>query len=102
MTPRPRSPRDLRAIANPSALPADLPGTLRAMWHAARGDWDRAHDTAQRIDDVDGAWVHAHLHRLEGDRDNAAYWYSRAGKPVSNDSLDAEWDVIVEALLARA
>jgi len=73
---------------------------LRALWHDARGEWDAAHDTAQSIEDESGAWVHAYLHRKEGDASNAAYWYRRARQPVATDPLDVEWDRIALALLA--
>jgi len=74
---------------------------LRALWHDARGDWNAAHQVAQEIDDETGAWVHAYLHRKEGDPDNARYWYARARKPEASDSLEAEWERIVAALFAR-
>jgi hypothetical protein len=73
---------------------------LAALWHERRGDWTRAHEIAQEIDDETGAWVHAYLHRREGDESNAAYWYRRAGKPIARAGLDDEWRAIVEALLA--
>ena len=78
----------------------DVPPIVRALWHDARGDWDEAHRIAQDIDDRWGAWVHAYLHRKEGDVANAGYWYRRAGQPVATDSLDAEWDRIATALIA--
>ncbi len=53
--------------------PAGLTPALRALWHERRGDWDAAHRLAQAEDDRDGAWVHAYLHRVEGDHANAAY-----------------------------
>lgn len=73
---------------------------LRALWHDARGNWDAAHTVAQDIHDAAGAWVHAYLHRKEGDSGNAAYWYRRAGQHQAADSLDAEWERIVTRLLA--
>ena len=76
-----------------------LPSLLRALWHDARGEWDAAHNLAQDVDNADGAWVHAYLHRKEGDQGNAAYWYRRADQPVATDSLDDEWTRIVVALL---
>jgi len=79
--------------------PPEVSPLLTAMWHDAKGDWDRAHTIAQDVDDASGAWVHAYLHRKEGDAGNAAYWYERARKPVASDSLDAEWARIVTALL---
>lgn len=79
--------------------PADLPKPLLALWHAAAGNWEAAHQIAQDIDDATGAWIHAYLHRQEGDLSNAGYWYRRARKPECHDSLEAEWRQIAEALL---
>ena len=81
--------------------PPDVSPLLRALWHDAKGDWDAAHTLAQDIDDVKGAWVHAYLHRKEGDEGNAGYWYRRAGRPHSRASLEAEWDEIAASLLAQ-
>ncbi len=73
---------------------------LVALWHDAKGDWDAAHETAQAIEDETGAWVHAYLHRKEGDAGNAAYWYRRAGRDVVRGvALDEEWSQIATALL---
>ena len=82
--------------------PPDVSPLLRALWQDAKGDWDAAHAAAQDVDDENGAWVHAYLHRKEGDEGNAGYWYRRAGRPHSRAPLDEEWDEIVGALLARA
>lgn len=82
-----------------AAPPAGVAGTLQALWHLAKGDWHGAHQLAQAADDADGAWVHAHLHRVEGDHANAGYWYRRAGKSRSAASIEAEWDEIAAALL---
>ena len=79
--------------------PEELSRPLQALWWDGKGDWDKAHTTAQEVSDADGAWVHAYLHRKEGDEGNAAYWYSRAGKPKSSVSLDEEWEEIVQAML---
>ena len=84
-----------------STEPGDLSPVLRALWHAARGDWDLAHQIVQDLPGEDAAWVHAYLHREEGDLSNAAYWYRHARKPVANDSLDAERERIARALLAE-
>ena len=73
---------------------------LLALWHDARGDWDRAHSIAQDVDDEDGALVHAYMHRKEGDLANAGYWYRRARHPVVTDSLQSEWERIVTTLLS--
>jgi len=99
-----RTPMTLREFRNTLAsasAPAQLPATLVALWHDGKGNWDAAHKVAQEIDDADGAWIHAYLHRKEGDPGNAAYWYRRAAKPVSTLSLDAEWEEIAEELLRR-
>ena len=81
------------------ATPPPVSPLLLALWHDARGDWDKAHALAQDVDDASGAWVHAYLHRKEGDLGNAGYWYHRANQPTAADSLDAEWTRIVSALL---
>ena len=86
------------SLAEPGP-PAALAATLVALWHDARGDWDEAHRVAQDVDDPSGAWVHAYLHRKEGDLGNASYWYRRAGRPVASGPLDAEWRDIVRTLL---
>jgi len=83
------------------APPADLGRALAALWHEAKGDWDQAHRLAQAQKDTDGAWVHAYLHRVEGDQSNAEYWYRRAEKPPSSAPLKKEWDEIVGALLGE-
>lgn len=79
----------------------DLSGVLLALWWDGKGDWDRAHQVAQDVPGREGAWVHAYLHRKEGDLGNAAYWYSRAGQPVARGDLAEEWVAIVSELLTR-
>ena len=66
----------------------------------AKGDWTRAHESAQQDEGAEGSWVHAYLHRKEGDTSNAAYWYNRAGRPVCGESLDTEWRVIMNKLIS--
>ena len=89
------------SVARDSAPPTGTSLALRALWHDARGDWERAHDYAQEDKSRDGSWVHAYLHRKEGDESNASYWYQRSGKvaPQSSVSLDQEWQEIVRELL---
>jgi phage major head subunit gpT-like protein len=89
-----------KATLTASTPPAGLSAPLVALWHDGRGDWDTAHQVAQDIDDRTGAWIHAYLHRKEGDASNAAYWYRRASRPVASVPLEAEWDAIAAALLA--
>jgi hypothetical protein len=79
---------------------ADLAPLLQALWHDARGNWDRAHELAQGVETREGAWVHAYLHRKEGDPDNARYWYRRAGRAESAAPLDQEFDEIARTLLS--
>ena len=93
---------ELKATLTSPTPPTGLSAALLALWHDGRGDWDAAHRVAQDIDDADGSWIHAYLHRKEGDAGNAAYWYRRAGQPVATVSLDAEWEQIVTALLQRS
>ena len=90
---------EFRATLADAAPPSQVGAALKALWHDARGNWDEAHRLAQDVDDASGAWVHAYLHRKEGDEGNAAYWYRRASQPVSRQSLDQEWTQIVGALL---
>jgi hypothetical protein len=82
-----------------STTPPAVPTLLVALWHDARGDWDAAHRVAQDVDDRNGAWVHAYLHRKEGDLGNAGYWYGQAHQPAATDALEAEWERIVRMLL---
>jgi hypothetical protein len=76
-------------------------GPLAALWHDAHGDWALAHELVQDDSSAEAAWVHAYLHRKEGDAGNARYWYSVAGKSEFKESLDAERDAIVLAFQAR-
>ena len=89
---------ELRATL-PDAEPPAVSPLLRAMWLAANGRWDEAHRIAQDISNRSGAWVHAYLHRVEGDLGNARYWYRQAGQDEATDSLEAEWSRIATELL---
>ena len=81
--------------------PTDIGPALAALWHDARGDWARAHALAQEDEGAAGSWVHAYLHRKEGDLANAKYWYARAGKtpPAKTITLDAEREMVARELL---
>ena len=86
-----------------AAAPApQLGAPLAALWWAARGDWDQAHRIVQDEETSEAAWVHAYLHRVEGDLGNAGYWYRRTGKPAATGSLEAEWEAIASTLLGSA
>ena len=88
-------------LSRPAPAP-QLDAPLAALWWAANGGWDAAHGRVQDDPSADAAWVHAYLHRVEGDLGNAGYWYLRAGKPVAAGSLDAEWEEIASVLLGSA
>ncbi len=72
---------------------------LQSLWFDAKGDWDKAHTIIQDIEDSKAAWVHAYLHRKEGDAGNAGYWYRKAGKPMPGYALEKEWQELVQAML---
>jgi hypothetical protein len=76
--------------------PKDWSEPLRALWYAAKGDWESSHDIAQEIHSSMGSWIHAYLHRMEGDKWNAGYWYDRAGKSFPDYSLEEELEILVE------
>ena len=90
---------DFRASLSDAAPPPGLAPPLTALWSAAKGRWDDAHRIVQDESDANSAWVLAYLHRVEGDLGNAGYWYRQAGQPAAKDSLEAEWERIVSALL---
>jgi hypothetical protein len=79
--------------------PAGLSAALAGLWWAAKDDWDRAHELVMDDDGADCAWVHAYLHRVEGDLDNARYWYHRARQKPAEGELAAEWATIAATLL---
>ncbi len=93
--------QDFQASLTEDTPPSGLTSTLQAMWYEAKGDWDAAHTLIQDDTDGDEAWVHAYLHRQEGDEWNAKYWYSRAGRVMPDQSLEQEWDDIVTTLLVQ-
>src|SRR5262245_65338837 len=80
--------------------PDSLSRPLAALWWAAKGDWDRAHAIVMDDDSREAAWVHAYLHRVEGDQENAGYWYRRAAVAAATSPLDDEWQHIAAALLS--
>lgn len=79
--------------------PSHINSLLKALWYDAKGNWNSAHDLAQDVHSNEGSWVHAYLHRKEGDLGNASYWYHRANQPVCKKSLVEEWDEIAKSLL---
>ncbi len=93
---------DFRASLGAAEPPPRLSLALAGLWWDAKGDWERAHACAQDQHDAAGSLVHGYLHRKEGDLSNAAYWYTRAGRPVAHGALDAEWEALAAELLAAA
>jgi len=83
-----------------SEPPKELSAALQAMFWAKKGEWEKSHNLAQDDASKDGSWIHAYLHRWEGDQWNAEYWYRKAGQEVFMGSLEDEWDFIVASLLA--
>ena len=90
---------DFKASLSDAAPAPTLSPSLTALWWAAKGNWDEAHKIVQDESSAEAAWVHAYLHRVEGDLGNAGYWYRQSGQPAAIDSLEAEWDRIVFTLL---
>ncbi|HZP22624.1 MAG TPA: hypothetical protein VFB04_04205 [Terriglobales bacterium] len=82
--------------------PRQLSLALTGLWWDAKGDWKQAHDVVGQDEGPAAAWVHAYLHRKEGDLANSRYWYKRACKEPATASLDAEWQEVTEALLAES
>ena len=81
--------------------PSDLDPCLKALWWGRRDAWEASHDQVNELDTVVGSWIHAWLHRVEGDLSNAAYWYRLAGRPVAEGDLEEEWRELVEAALSE-
>ena len=91
-----------RSSVSAASPPGDASPALQALWWLAKDNWDQAHKVCQQHeDDPNCNWVHAHLHRQEGDMNNAGGWYRRAGKPVATSSLQEEWAALATELLAR-
>ncbi|MGC2402331.1 MAG: hypothetical protein WA510_21230 [Acidobacteriaceae bacterium] len=90
---------EFRASTSESAPPATLAPLLKALWWDAKGSFDRAHEIAQDYSSGDGAWIHAYLHRKEGNSENAGYWYHQAHQPHPDIPLDEEWGQIAGVLL---
>ena len=93
--------QDFKSTLSSPQPPAHLTDLLKAMWYEGKKDWEKAHNIAQDIGSQNGSWIHAYLHRREGDQGNAAYWYRRAGRPVPRVDLDQEWEQIVTELLRQ-
>ena len=93
------SPAEFKASLSGAAPAPGLAAPLAGLWWAAKGNWDEAHRIVQDDAGRDAAWVHAYLHRVEGDLGNAGYWYRRARRAPATGDLDAEWHAMVAELL---
>lgn len=93
---------DFLEMKDSGSVQEDISPLLQALLLDAAGDWDSAHRIAQNDPDRDGSWVHAYLHRKEGDKGNASYWYNSAGKAYPEMSLPEEWEYIALALLKKS
>ena len=79
--------------------PSDnLAGIHLVIWYAVKDNWDMAHNIVQEINTETASWIHAYLHRVEGDISNAHYWYNRARQEPSSESLESELDDIIKSL----
>lgn len=93
---------DFLTLKREGTVPADIPSLLQALLLDAAGDWESAHRIAQDDYSSDGSWVHAYLHREEGDLGNASYWYRSAGKKMPQMSLQEEWEYIALTLIQKS
>ena len=82
-----------------SKPPSSLKGIYLGLWYAKKNNWDLAHNIVQDINTDTASWIHAYLHRVEGDIGNANYWYNRAGKKSSTESLEIELNNIIRSIL---
>jgi len=90
---------EFKASVNANYPPENIDKELKALWWAAKGNWEKAHRIVQAMNNTSAAWVHAYLHRREGDLSNASFWYTSAGRKMPTSSLVEEWDEIVKAIL---
>jgi len=93
---------DFLKLKDEGSIPDDIPSLLQSLLLDAAGDWESAHSLAQGEYNREGSWVHAYLHRKEGDLGNASYWYRNAGKSMPELSLEEEWEYIAMALLEKS
>jgi len=96
------TPAEFKRSLSKRSPPEGLAPALAGLWWAGKDDWDKAHKIVMDEGGKDCAWVHAYLHRVEGDAENAGYWYRQAGKPAASGGLKAEWAAIAADLIAKA
>lgn len=88
------------AVKRPKIPELDSNDLLKALWFDAKGDWSRAHSIVQVMPTKMASRIHAYLHRKEGDRANASYWYHYAGISFPTCSLSEEWEILVKLILS--
>ena len=93
---------EFRKSLSTSTPPENISSHLKALWYAGKDDWEASHNIAQDIHDKNGSWIHAYLHRVEGDTFNANYWYNKAGRRMPGYSFQQEWEEISVALMEVA
>ncbi|MGA8610486.1 MAG: hypothetical protein WB760_01975 [Xanthobacteraceae bacterium] len=93
------TPAEFKRSLAKAKPPAGISSALAGLWWAGKDDWDKAHALVMSENEADCAWVHAYLHRVEGDLDNARYWYRQARRKLAEGDLAAEWTAIATALL---
>ena len=98
---RPMTISDFRESLRNLDPPREINPLLTALWHDGKGNWEKAHSIAQEIHTNHGSWIHAYLHRKEGDSGNAAYWYHMAGTSFPTMSLEKEWEELVKRFLVK-
>jgi hypothetical protein len=91
--------QDFKILCEQKDVPKALNPVVLALWYDSKDDWDMAHSIVQNIPGPEASWVHAYLHRKEGDETNASYWYSRAGKTKPRIAFKEEWEIICRSLL---
>lgn len=97
----PKNYSEFQQTLTETAPPKDWSEALKALWFDAKGDWESSHNIAQDMHNELGSWMHAYLHRKEGDRFNAGYWYRQAGRSYPEVSLENELREIVVFVLEK-
>lgn len=92
---------EFKSSIGQESMPEGLSLHMQALWYDKKGQWHKAHSLIDSLGDEDSAYLHAYLHRREGDLSNAEYWYRRAGKKRPAKSLDEEWEDMVHYFLAK-
>ncbi|MBT8285222.1 MAG: hypothetical protein HKO75_07600 [Flavobacteriaceae bacterium] len=95
----PKDSKEFKLSLDADQVPSNWPKTIQSLWWDAKGDWERAHDIVDQLSAPDATWIHAYLHRKEGDLWNAGYWYNRAGRPKSSKTLEEEFAEILDYIL---